>query len=98
LAVRFRGRGGGVGPYHVYCSSTFEARFGWAITTLPKEARRAIRDASSSSFDSANFFALDLSSTLVEMTVETVTTPYALIALYTPVAKGSSVRRWLHIG
>ena len=32
------------------------------------------------------------------MTVETVSTPYALIVLYTPVAKGKSVRRWLHVG
>lgn len=97
LTMRFRGRGGGIGPYHVYCSRTFEARFGWAAASLPAEARSAARDAATT-FAAPSFFALDLSATFVEMTVETVSTPYALIALYTPVAKGKSVRRWLHVG
>jgi transcriptional regulator with XRE-family HTH domain len=97
LAIRFRGRAGGVGPYHLYCSPTFKARFGWAATTLPSTARSATR-AAAAALAEENFFALDLSATHVEMKVETVDTPYALIALYTPVAKGKTVRRWLHAG
>jgi hypothetical protein len=32
------------------------------------------------------------------MTVETVTTPFAQIAIYTPNAKLRTARRWLHVG
>ncbi len=97
MAIRFRGRSGGVGPYHVYCSPTFQARFGWATAPLPQEARAASRDAASS-FGVASFFAVDLSATFVEMNVETVVTPYALIALFTPSAKGTSLRRFQQVG
>jgi hypothetical protein len=39
-----------------------------------------------------------MSAAVVDMTVETVSTPYALIALYTPVTKGKSIRRWFRVG
>ena len=97
LAIRFRGRSGGVGPYHVYCSPSLQAQFGWALAPLPAEAAAAARDAASS-FAVGSFFASDLSATFVEMNVETVVTPYALIALFTPAAKARSLRRFLHAG
>lgn len=96
MAIRFRGRGGGVGPYHVYCSKTFEARFGWAAAILPAEARAAARE-SAASYSAANFLVSDLSATFIEMTAETVTTPYAQISLFTPVAKGKALRRFLQV-
>jgi hypothetical protein len=97
LAIKFRGRGGGIGPYHVYCSPSFEKKFGWNIAPLPDEARNAVRQTTTS-IDGASFLALDRSSTFVELTVETISTPYALIALFTPTAKSKSSRRWLHVG
>jgi Zn-dependent peptidase ImmA (M78 family) len=97
MAIRFRGRGGGVGPYHVYCSRTFEARFGWAATALPSEARSAAREAASTG-SPASLLVSDLSATFVDMAVETVTTPYAQISLYTPMPKARSLRRFLQVG
>lgn len=97
MAIRFRGSGGGVGPYHVYCSATFHERFGWTLIPLPREARSAAISAAKSAA-TEQFFVADLSATLVEMTVETVDTPYARIALYTPLAKGKTLRRFLHAG
>lgn len=97
MAIRFRGRGGGVGPYHVYCSPTFQARFGWAIAPLPHEAQKAARGAGGTG-EPATFFATDRSASFVEMAAETVKTPYAFIALFTPVPKGNVVRRFLHVG
>lgn len=96
MAIRFRGQSGAVGPYHVYCSRTFQARFGWASTTLPAEARTAARDAAGA-FAGLKFFASDLSARFVEMTVETVETPYAFLALYAPVATRRSARDSTHV-
>lgn len=97
MTIRFRGRGGGVGPYHVYCSRTFEARFGWAATRPPTEARSAAREAAETSCPTG-FVVSDLSASFVEMAVETVTTPYAQISLYSPVPKSGSLRRFLKVG
>ncbi len=97
MTIRFRGRGGGVGPYHVYCSRTFETRFGWAASRLPTEARSAAREAAETGCPTG-FVASDLSATFVEMAVETVTTPYAQISLYSPVPKSRSLRRFLQVG
>jgi transcriptional regulator with XRE-family HTH domain len=97
MAIRFRGQTGGIGPYHVYCSPTFQARFGWAISPLPHEAKQAARNAAAVG-EPATFFAADRSATFVEMATETFETPYAFIALFTPVPKGSAVRRFLHVG
>jgi hypothetical protein len=98
MGIRFRGRDGGIGPYHVYASPTFEAKFGWAAReSLPAEARSAAHDADRA-LAVATFYALDLSAAFVEMSVETVTTPYAQIAIYMPTAKLRSGRRWLHVG
>lgn len=96
-AIRFRGRGGGVGPYHVYCSQAFEARFGWAVSTLPPEARSALRDAAGN-LNPVDFSSLDLSSSFVELAVETITTPYAQISLFTPVPNGRRRPRFLKVG
>lgn len=98
VALKFRGRRGGVGPFHVYSSASFEKRFGWGRSSLPSEASNAAFNASRSSDLATSCFAVDLSSTFVEMSVSTVTTPYALIALFMPAAKGSTLRRWLHVG
>lgn len=96
-AIRFRGRGGGIGPYHVYCSRAFEARFRWASSTLPPEARVALRDAASRATP-VDFVALDLSSTFAELAVETIATPYAQISLFTPVPKAKRQPRFLQVG
>lgn len=99
VALKFRGERGGVGPFHVYCSASFEKRFGWAASAaLPTEARTAAYSASKSTDSSTTCLAVDLSSTFVEMRVSTVTTPFALLALYLPAAKATSLRRWLHVG
>lgn len=98
VALKFRSRDGGVGPFHVYCSASFEKRFGWGSSSLPIEARTAAHNASKSWDRATTCFAVDRSSSFVEMTVSTVTTNYALIALFTPAAKATSVRRWLHVG
>jgi hypothetical protein len=50
-----------MGPYHVYCSATFPARFGWAIAPLPPEANQAARDAAAA--PSVSFLVADLSAT-----------------------------------
>jgi transcriptional regulator with XRE-family HTH domain len=98
MSIRFRGSSGGVGPYHVYSSATFEARFGWAASAcLPAEAKSAAHDADRA-LAVATYHAPDLSAALVEMSVETVTTPFAQIAIYTPNAKLRTARRWLHVG
>ncbi|MBA2610140.1 MAG: helix-turn-helix domain-containing protein [Actinobacteria bacterium] len=97
LAIRFRGRSGAIGPYHVYCSPTFQARFGWAVVPLPADAKLAAREASRAG-EAASFYAIDLSATFVEVATETLETPYAFIALFTPVPKGSAVKRFLHVG
>jgi transcriptional regulator with XRE-family HTH domain len=98
MGIRFRGRDGGIGPYHVYASPTFEAKLGWAARGfLPAEARSAAQDADRA-LAAATFYALDLSAAFVEMSVETVTTPYAQIAIYLPTAKLRSGRRWLPVG
>jgi hypothetical protein len=97
MAIRFTGRTGGVGPYHVYCSETFQTRFGWALAALPVSAREAAKK-SGRSLEPTQFFATDLGSNLVELAVDTVETPYAFIALYTPVARARSFRRLLSAG
>jgi transcriptional regulator with XRE-family HTH domain len=96
LALRFRSRGGGVGPCHVYCSNTFEKRFGWTTGTLPHDAKGAMYNKAKQPHDT--FYAVDLSATFVEMEVETVHTRYARLTLYTPTARGKAPRRWLHLG
>lgn len=98
VAIRFRGRQGGVGPFHVYCSPTFEKRFGWHLAALPTEARLGARDAARSDDGVATFLVSDLSSGFTEMMVDVMNTAYAVIALYTPVAKASRLRRWLEAG
>jgi hypothetical protein len=98
MAIRFRGRSGGIGPYHVYCSSSFQARFGWALSPLPAEARNAIRTARGAVDEAADFPAIDRAATFVDLKVETITTPYALIAIFTPLSTGRSVRRFLRVG
>ena len=97
MAIRFRGRGGGIGPYHVYCSATFQARFGWAIAPLPPEAQKAARDARRDG-EAATFFATDRAASFVELSAETVETPYAFIVLFTPLPRGNVVRRFLSVG
>ena len=96
MAIRYRGAAGRAGPYHVYCSPTFSTRFGWTSTAFPCEARAAARDANGG-WGVAGFTISDRSATLVEMTVETVENRWAFIALFTPVAKGRTLRRLLHV-
>ena len=97
MAIRFRSRTGGIGPYHVYCSPTFQSRFGWATSSLPPEARHGARNAARTTA-AADFLVADLSTTFVQVTVETVETRYAFIALFTPVAAIRGFRRLLHVG
>lgn len=96
-AIRFRGRSGGIGPYHVYCSRSFEARFGWATSSLPFEAQIALRDAADQ-VSPVDFVVGDLSSTFAELAVETITTPYAQISLFTPMPKSKRRARFLRVG
>jgi transcriptional regulator with XRE-family HTH domain len=97
MTIRFRGKAGGIGPYHVYCSRSFESRFGWATTVLPADARTAARESADTG-SPINFLAADLATAFTEVAVETVTTPYAQISLYTPVSKSRSLRRFLQVG
>jgi transcriptional regulator with XRE-family HTH domain len=98
VAIRFRGRGGRLGPFHVYCSSTFEKRFGWHLGALPSEARYGAREAAQSAEGVTSFLLPDLSSRFTEVRVEAVDTAHAVIALYMPAAKASNLRRWLEVG
>jgi transcriptional regulator with XRE-family HTH domain len=97
LTLRFRGRTGNIGPPHVYSSSTFESQFGWASAgMLPPCAARAGAEARSTGAITT-FQANDLSLVLVEMAVEVVDTPHALIAIYTPTATRTLVKRLLFV-
>lgn len=95
--IRFRGREGRIGPYHVYCSRTFEARFGWAASTLPPEARVALR-AAADQHSPVDFVVVDRTSTFTELAVETLDTRYAQISLFTPVPKSKLRARFLRVG
>ena len=93
LGMRFRGRGGRLGPYHVYCSASFDERFGWCGGSLPLDAKAAVRDAFSGTGESA-WSTTDLAGRFAEIGVETINTPYALLALFVP-SKSSRLRRLL---
>jgi transcriptional regulator with XRE-family HTH domain len=93
LTLRFRGSSGAVGPTHIYCSPSFESRFGWALWgMLTPDARKGADEARSTGHIST-FQTTDLSRAMVEMAVEFVNTPYALITIYTPTPKRLSVKR-----
>jgi hypothetical protein len=93
LALRFRGNTGYLGPLHIYCSAAFESQFGWSATrVLPVNAQMCAGEARRTG-EMRTFQASDLSFALVEMAVEAVDTPHALIALYTPTPKRLSVKR-----
>ena len=95
LGLRFRSSTGNVGPLHIYCSATFEAKFGWSSgQVLPAAALRAMGEARRAGEPIA-FQVPDLSRALVEMGVEVVDTPHALIAMYAPTVVNRSVRRVL---
>ncbi len=94
LALRFRGNTGYLGPLHIYCSAGFESQFGWSTRVLPANAQMAAGEARRTG-EMRTFQAPDLSLGLVEMAVEAVDTPYALIAVYTPTPKRLSVKRLL---
>jgi transcriptional regulator with XRE-family HTH domain len=97
MAIRFRGRTGGIGPYHVYCSSSFQSRFGWANSALPPEAREAARQSARTAAPAGALVA-DRAGSFVEVTAEAIETPYALIVLFTPAAAGRPLHRLLRIG
>jgi transcriptional regulator with XRE-family HTH domain len=93
LTLRFRGNTGAVGPMHVYCSASFESQFGWARSgVLPLDAQTGVQEARRTG-DTSTFQATDLSRGMVEMAVEFVNTPYALIGVFTPTLKRLSVKR-----
>lgn len=89
LAIRFRGTSGRMGPYHTYCSSSFGQRSGWHATGLPDEARAAVRraiyDGHPAVVDVSGYGRVG-----VPITVETVDTPRAVLALFTTLGR----RRW----
>lgn len=97
MAIRFRSRTGGIGPYHVYCSPSFQSRFGWATASLPPEAREAARESAQTA-EPAGALVSDRAGRFVEVTAETIETRYALIVLLTPAAHGRPLHRLLRIG
>lgn len=93
LAIHFRGASGNVGPVHIYCSDSFETQFEWsALRLLPREVRIAADDARQSG-ETRTVQVPDLSGALVELAVEAIDTPYALIAIFLPIPKKLSLRR-----
>lgn len=96
LAIRFRGASGRLGPYHVYCSDTFNRRFGWH-PDVPVEARGASREAITGC-GTATFHVPDLASTFVTMEVETINTPRAVLVLFLPARQTGTLRRLLRAG
>jgi transcriptional regulator with XRE-family HTH domain len=93
LTLRFRGRSGTVGPTHIYCSPSFESRFGWALSGMLTPDARKGADETRRTGDISTFQTTDLARAMVEMAVEFVSTPYALITIYTPTPKRLSVKR-----
>lgn len=87
LAIRFRGRTGSLGPYHIYCSSSFQGRFGWQATGLPTDAMGAVQRALQEG-DESSVAVSDSRGSLVPVEVETVDTRWAVLALFkTPVRR-----------
>lgn len=95
LAIRFRGPGGRVGPYHVYCSESFARRFGWV--DLPREAVQAARAARQTGAVPP-FYTADLGDSFVAMDVDVIDNSYATLALFTPSKTKRSVRRLFGAG
>lgn len=95
LALRFRGNTGNVGPVHIYCSETFESRFGWSSARLLPPGARMAADEARRTGEITTFPATDISLALVEMAVDVVDTQHALITIYTPTPRRLSVKRLL---
>ena len=83
-AIRFRGAHA-YGPTHLYCSTTFSARFGWG-QRIPAEVSPAITAARKTGQQSS-VMIVDLAGVSTTLEIEVLDTPYAVLALIVPEVK-----------
>jgi transcriptional regulator with XRE-family HTH domain len=93
LAISFRVRGSGtLMPHHLYCSRSFEQRFRWKQTGAANAVVAQCIVAGARSPAVEPVVLTDVHGRATTLTVDVVTTPRAVLALFRAVPKTAAVR------
>jgi transcriptional regulator with XRE-family HTH domain len=91
VAIAHRRTTGGLGPMHMYASTSFTGTFGWSAATAPPEARQALRTSFAGGTE--NWIVKNRRDEPRIANVDKMFTGYAAIALIVPESKTKAIGR-----